>query len=1096
MFQNFSQNYSASMNENNDCNDQTVPDFEHVGPFMLPLLVQDNLVEDDSDEYAFVSYEKNSITNATKEVLNQIGKYPSSISLTSKKRVTVIMEFMAVALSVYVEEYNYMTIARNFYREWLENSDIFGSMERQNKYLRRIIKQLSMPFKMEEKGQGSKFPAPYVDLLKEIINDYAFLHTKRGTDMDEKTWKTLLFVLIGICDMLLINDLKPKMNEEDLSKLKRKTITCCFSVINGSGIKDKDIWGIFLRYTYKWSSDHDFVLCWNTLVNAFFKKLINIYYGLNEDGSDVEKKQTTSFLFHQTLISLDVSKAHDNPILINEIYDAIYNITDTAIDLANNKSNFFMYKFPGFSFLKLFGKFISFAKASECDEGFSKNISTIIKIISFFEFKGVNSEIEKYIGSFKTIDYKQVKTVSSFIKNANTLFQSQSRTLPFISSVSLDFINNYNFENNLTEEELELILSLYLSSSAVLSNNLEFDDVIISLFNKLWDKSGRFLNIKFKLLSHPVSYKYAIEVNILKKILTVLQNNSNFQSFIIKNTEFAIGCIQYLGIIVLFKPDICNEIINTKMIVHILNLITYSDISAIPKKDKIVCSYIQMLISFIENAPTLFKVDENVDALFEFLVYLQNLNIRSDNKHKAKRRSDVNLNTAPPKRSKSMIQSEKTISTKSGQGKIKNISALLEILKSRLVLHLPLKDIYTRRVDSGNEINEEAVIKEFKLNNIRTNYYTVGQSLLVSFTESKDQKAPFIIFARGPFGKSIWTAYDKYKLDDRTPELSNDIKKEGLPEPVEINNIGIDFRSEKFNFINPLKEKELKSIDKIYFDKYEKIFSSYIDWDIYGEYYALNYEAPYQRPKIVDFLGSMGLFENNNKLDIHEQSDPELIKKAIKDFDSCEFINLTPIKVIHILPCDKEVKYIEDHIKRMTPIMLNFLQKIGEPLDVPRKSSEKRGLPIFKSTVPAIPALLGYGIIVLPALSGDSESIKQIEELDSPIKIIFNETNFDLNYKCSLSEKSVVLVIKPNNLDLYNVKLIQGVTDGVTPFTCEQTLSISELSFYLSFCLQLTNSSYKIKNIVRERRNAFIDLTKSKTLMQLGPLSSGVFNFN
>ena len=145
------------MNENNDCNDQTVPDFEHVSPFMLPLLVQDNLVEDDSDEYAFVSYEKNSITNATKEVLNQIGKYPSSISLKSKKRVTVIMEFMAVALSVYVEEYNYMTIARNFYREWLENSDIFGSMERQNKYLRRIIKQLSMPFKMEEKGHIHKY---------------------------------------------------------------------------------------------------------------------------------------------------------------------------------------------------------------------------------------------------------------------------------------------------------------------------------------------------------------------------------------------------------------------------------------------------------------------------------------------------------------------------------------------------------------------------------------------------------------------------------------------------------------------------------------------------------------------------------------------------------------------------------------------------------------------------------------------------------------------------------------------------------------------------------------------------------------------------
>lgn len=65
--------------------------------FMLPFLLTEGLMEDDSENYSFVTFARPQISEATKIIIDTIGKDSSNVSTTSKKRVKVLMEFFAVA---------------------------------------------------------------------------------------------------------------------------------------------------------------------------------------------------------------------------------------------------------------------------------------------------------------------------------------------------------------------------------------------------------------------------------------------------------------------------------------------------------------------------------------------------------------------------------------------------------------------------------------------------------------------------------------------------------------------------------------------------------------------------------------------------------------------------------------------------------------------------------------------------------------------------------------------------------------------------------------------------------------------------------------
>ena len=299
---------------------------------------------------------------------------------------------------------NHMIIARNFYRRWLENSSLFGDIKRQNKFIRRILKQLSQPFEMKI-APNTKFDNGFHDLLLEIINDYSYVHVLKRKYFEKETWRTLFYILVAIVDKLLHTNFAGQLSVVEASVLKRNAILCW--LFGYPGIKDHDMWEILSNYSHKWCTDIDFAKCWNILSTTLFNFMIANYYNIEIEkpilnhgchlDAEQSDKSTIAFLFHQTLYSLDFNQAHNHPDIIKEIYKAISMIANKAFEVCKSKSSFFQLKFPAQSFLKLFGRFLTFAKPEECDSGYSININTIIKIISYFELDKIGDEINKYI---------------------------------------------------------------------------------------------------------------------------------------------------------------------------------------------------------------------------------------------------------------------------------------------------------------------------------------------------------------------------------------------------------------------------------------------------------------------------------------------------------------------------------------------------------------------------------------------------------------------------------------------------------------------------------------------------------------------------
>ncbi|KAH0794357.1 hypothetical protein GPJ56_001650 [Histomonas meleagridis] len=428
-----------------------------------------------------------------------------------------------------------------------------------------------------------------------------------------------------------------------------------------------------------------------------------------------------------------------------------------------------------------------------------------------------------------------------------------------------------------------------------------------------------------------------------------------------------------------------------------------------------------------------------------------------------------------------------------------DLNHFFDYIKARINLHIPLNDVYTRRIDSDNEINEDNLIQKLSLKNTIINYYTIGQSLLISFIENKDNVNQYVIFARGPFGKSIWTLNDDYQSDLATPKISTitstNTTKESNNE-ININNIlekiGDPIQMFEYDKMDP---NEIKDLSNLIHKKYEELAKSKIDWEKFGEYYPFNYHGPQQRYKVIDFLTTLGMFEHNNKYDIRQQNNLELVKKAISDFDNNSITSLIPLQIIHLLPSDNDIGYKDEHVKRMTPLMLKFLNSIGEKIMISDEAAKKREFPLMKCPVPALLCSSGFIAFISPALTNDQNAIEKIEKLNAPIKIVFNETNFRINYTKSEGDEAVIIVIKPNELGMYSVTEVAGNKEILSPFALEQTMSIETLAFYISYYVE-SMEKLNNKNKIRERRAAFAELCKKHSNPELGLLSSRMFDKN
>ncbi|EAX89491.1 hypothetical protein TVAG_324700 [Trichomonas vaginalis G3] len=117
---------------------------------------------------------------------------------------------------------------------------------------------------------------------------------------------------------------------------------------------------------------------------------------------------------------------------------------------------------------------------------------------------------------------------------------------------------------------------------------------------------------------------------------------------------------------------------------------------------------------------------------------------------------------------------------------------------------------------------------------------------------------------------------------------------------------------------------------------------------------------------------------------------------------------------------DLDLEYKQEKA-RMTPLLLSFLKEIGEPIELSAEASEFYKLPAVNTTVPTVPFLTAFATFFTPGMGAtphDSEKIHNLQK-DAPIKIIFNESGFELNIPKDDKASSFLIVVKPL-LEAYN----------------------------------------------------------------------------
>lgn len=1065
--------------------------------FMLPHLIQKNLVEDDSSHYALLSYPRDVISNATSQIVHSILKNEFSVSLASKKRIKFLMEYLAIALSLTNDKFDYMEVSRKIYHSWLEDSSLFGDEKRQNKYIRRIITQLSMPFEMREIQNQSSFQTKFFTLLMNILDDYEYLYQNRGNFLEVETWTLLTNVLIGICDFLFLYNLNGRFPKDCAEKLRQKSVDVLLHLLEISGIKDDKVWKKVGTYYTSWCSNLDFLKIWDAHINGAFTLMLIRNYNINIDPQDKEKfeafyeggvytngkvidNQMIAFLFHRLFSFLDETKCIQSPDLLKQLAEAIAKMTDEAIKITNMYSGFFSLRFPARSFLMLTGRYLTFAHSlpEHFDDAIAKNIETMIKIYSHFEMNGAEETLNKMIAYIiSLLSPKHITNLASFFQNLIQVFSTGSKIIPYLSEVVIENIPAFQIGQtniNKTNTFYKQFTSLYISSAEVLRYNKDLDKPVEDALLPVWNIVDT-SEIKYRLLCYTYRYKSPY----------IFKINDSFQDDAFRSQQspsaslYLIGMLEFVSAIIRIRPEISNDITNYNIIPIVLGCIERADPKKVGHYTYLVISALQMLVNIVEWAGQLFHIPENVTALFSFI-----------NKIEPQVRKQKNPQSSPSSGSQWNEQSKALIS------KIKDYTAHLT---ARVNIHMPCYDLFTKRLDSALEINENLVIQKLKIENPLIYHYTVGDSLLVSFIEKPDGTGPLVVFARGPFGKSIWKVKDDYQGNAPTPKLSSEIVPTILELPVSPDFQPLQVNGDVITIFPEINLETLKKEDNVIREKFMKDFSTWLDWDKFGYYYPFNYKAPYQRPRVVDFLTTMGIIDNQNQLNVNAQTDDAKVKEVIEKFDKLDNPYLIPIPILHVLPSDTSIEFNKDHHKRMTPLFKKFLQQIGTSYSVNDTSAVSHNIPELRTSVPMIPLTHALAALLTPSMAKTEDGAAMIASIQSVIHIIFNETNFELNtQKMNLTNECFMLVIKPTMNGLYHVKQITKMKEFISPFGDEQTLTPETISFNISLIIQLASSCTEkrmtSKGVIKQRKKIISELCSKPGPAELGPLASCIFS--
>lgn len=1068
--------------------------------FFLPNLYQKGLIEDDRNEYALVTYPRQVISEACRIIGKDYSTRIDSLDIGNKKRIKTISEHLAVILSLSVNDVPIMATARTIYRNWMNNLSMFGDLKRQNKFLRRILKQLSLPFAFNDAENQDVIKGSFYTLLIGILTDYHNAHITHGLIFEKETWILLIKILIGICDQLFNYDFLGKFPKADASKLRQKSFDVCLSIVQLSGLADEDVWKIFQKYCSQWSRCYDFIKVWENFIRMLFSELNNRIYKHESNSKFIQggvystenplSDSMLKFLFFKYLGLIDISQVQADGEIFQEFANTFYNLAADAQTFANCMGKFLQPKYSSGAFLKLFGRYITVATASndKYDEGKSINVSTIISIISGFEIDHKSEIVNRLLAYIINLSStNKLEIIASFVANIVKLYRYQIDTHPLISYKSLqmiDYLCNSRPPKMFTKEVMgNSLISTFISSVETLRFLTEHHSIFTHCFDLLW-KNTESYQLLFKLLCF--SHSYNLILPVVTKIKDVF--NSARIKYLQSHSEDVPGlasCIEFIGTFLRFKPEVIEEFIDQHAIYFLFATLMESTFSKMTDYNLLIIAAQNLLLTAFEYAPSILNNRENINIICEFITYVDTL---------CQQR---------------VFKSEDT-TDESEVDNAKLIKGWNEMLSFNLGATLPCKDLYARKLNAYSEVNEEAIIKKFNVSQPKVSYFSIGDHSLVSFIESNEDKDKMILFIRSVAGKAIFKIKDDYHKqseDGSEPHLSNEIKKVDPLPPAE-NTRRDDPNNDNDSFFNldlvpHLSYITLEKIDNNISLKYKDSFKKWLDWEKYGFCALFNTQMPYQRSRASDFVSTFGFLNNKNTKEIRTYSvtkNPEIeakLKSVIKQLDDTDSLAVLPLVIDHILPNDEEIVAKEqlinnDYIKfendkthnRMTQNLLTFLREIGEPMTIPDGSSDI--IPPLRTTAPTIPSFHSIVAILSPAMASDVNGARSIFDLGDKalVRIFFNESDLKINLPESMkNSKQFIFSISPSNsysqdgeseiYRLYYVKQLATVCGFSSPFTTEQAMCAESIGFNLAMIYEQAIKTHQLtkRNLVSTRKD-------------------------
>jgi hypothetical protein len=1042
--------------------------------FMLPSLLQENLCEDDSEHYSFLTFHRPEISEAAKIIVGLIGNDPSNVSTTSKKRVKILMEFFAVALSLKIADSKLMEVARSYYAQWLVDSSLFGDLKRQNKYICRIIRQLSLPFAFLEPKSSKIFSTDFLELIMNILGMLQKLCIERGKELEHQTWITLLNTSIGITDAIMnFVKIANLCRENEISELKMKAVELVFNVIQTSGILERADWERVALYCKKWSNQIDFLKVWGTKVVDLWKYVNCITYNLPIESIPIQggvftedsplPNDVAKLEFHNILVCIDYKKTAEKPDLLLQLANTVHQAKDVALNVAKQSSTGLEEaRYPAYTFLKLFGRFITFTPPldEKYDPAISTNISTLIDIIAKFEQNEVTEPTKKRFIAYmaQRTSESHMAVVSSFLNNAVTLYRQSGELIPFISGHTLKLINFFKNTKN-DDKFVENLVSVYCSAAA--SSNLP-KQVVEQSFEAV-----------FKIVTG-TSYRLRLLVSATSNGIDVFPMICNYLSpdkfkSIAAAYNFACGLITLVGVTVRANPETISRVVELDIIPTILSDVQILEIRAKKGFDHIAIAALQMLYELAQWSPSVFHQEKIVKSFFEFITFIQN-----------EIKDEKNAEGAWFEKRKRIIQS------------------LMVNLLNSVNIHIPALEFVTHKLCSASTLNEDAVVKYLGIEDPVINYFTVGNNLLISFIETKTGENPLAFFARGQFGKAVFQVCDDY-TNGREPALSDEVQKTELPQCQSVEHIDLELKGEEAPNAPYITFQELDNVDQSLRDKYGKDFATWLDWNSAAYYTPFGYHAPYQRLRVVDFLTTFGILDVENKLCVRPQNDHAKVKEIIDRFDEIEAATILPIPIRHFLANDEDLSLTKQKTTRMTPLMLDFLRQIGEPMETSEKASELHNIPNTNTTIPCAPIFSSFVAFLTPGMGKTEEDATKIDEMygKAPFSIIFNESGFDLNIQKEEKPSSFIIVVTPTIRGLYSVTTVQAPSDISSPFSQQQIMDAKALGLHITVALEsMISSLYKTLTppIAKKRGELIKELCSQDKVSELAALATGMFD--